>query len=276
MSPRLLAVAALGAALAGATAASPPSPSPLAAPALPGHAHNDYQHEHPLHDALDLGYCSVEADVHLVSGELLVAHAPNETEPERTLRSLYLDPLRTMLAAGEAPCADGPLLLLVDIKGDALATYRELLGELASLTPYLTVRRSDGVHHSGVTVVLSGNRPWDLLLGPEADAITFLDGRIPDLADPSLPADRVPLISDSWARQFSWRGAGALPDEEAARLREIVATTHAQRRLLRFWAVPENPAVWHELLTAGVDFVSTDDLAGFARFARRTETPASP
>src|SRR4051812_12734941 len=32
------------------------------------HAHNDYEHEHPLLDALEAGFASVEADVWLVDG----------------------------------------------------------------------------------------------------------------------------------------------------------------------------------------------------------------
>lgn len=34
------------------------------------HAHNDYRHEQPLREALACGFTSVEADVHLVDGEL--------------------------------------------------------------------------------------------------------------------------------------------------------------------------------------------------------------
>jgi len=48
------------------------------------HAHNDYQHKRPLLDALDRGFCSVETDVHLVDGQLLVAHTRSGVKPERT------------------------------------------------------------------------------------------------------------------------------------------------------------------------------------------------
>src|SRR5215475_7710089 len=58
------------------------------------HAHNDYEHKRPLFDALDHGFCSVEADIYLVDGALLVAHDRDQVKPERTLQALYLDPLR--------------------------------------------------------------------------------------------------------------------------------------------------------------------------------------
>src|SRR5262245_56842543 len=61
-----------------------------------GHAHNDYAHAVPLHDALDRGFCSVEADIFLVCGDLLVGHNQAALDPARTLESLYLDPLRAL------------------------------------------------------------------------------------------------------------------------------------------------------------------------------------
>ena len=64
------------------------------------HAHNDYEHARPLFDALDHGFCSIEADIWLVDDQLLVAHDFDKVSPERTLQGLYLDPLleRSMLA----------------------------------------------------------------------------------------------------------------------------------------------------------------------------------
>src|SRR5688500_17684262 len=49
------------------------------------HAHNDYEHERPLYDALDHGFKSVEADIWLIDGELVVSHddprLPTTEEP---------------------------------------------------------------------------------------------------------------------------------------------------------------------------------------------------
>src|SRR5690349_308307 len=74
--------------IATAIEAAEPKPLPHA------HAHNDYEHARPLFDALDRGFCSVEADIWLVDGALLVAHDKKDLKPARTLQSLYLDPLR--------------------------------------------------------------------------------------------------------------------------------------------------------------------------------------
>src|SRR5262245_1989348 len=58
-------------------------------PLINAHAHNDYEHAHPLFDALDQGFASVEADIYPVDGELLVGHNRRDLKPERTLESLY-------------------------------------------------------------------------------------------------------------------------------------------------------------------------------------------
>src|SRR5689334_23371364 len=90
--------------------APPSNPGGSAAPQTPGsrpqdqakplrraHAHNDYEHKRPLFDALDNGFCSIEPDIYLIEGQLLVAHDRDEVSPERTLQRLYLDPLRARI-----------------------------------------------------------------------------------------------------------------------------------------------------------------------------------
>ena len=59
-------------------------------PLAKAHAHNDYEHTRPLLDALDHGFTSVESDVWLVNGELLVAHIRKTKILIAALKSLYL------------------------------------------------------------------------------------------------------------------------------------------------------------------------------------------
>src|SRR5262249_40555226 len=117
----------LVAAVPWGTAASP-APGPGVVPLRQAHAHNDYEHKRPLLDALDNGFCSVEADVFLVDGELLVGHTRKDLRPGRTLEKLYLDPLRQRARAnGGRVYRDGPTVyLLVDVKREARPTYAAL------------------------------------------------------------------------------------------------------------------------------------------------------
>jgi hypothetical protein len=57
-----------------------------------------------------------------------------------------------------------------------------------------------------------------------------------------------------------------MPEAELAKLREFVAKAHKHGRLMRFWATPESPVVWEQLLAAGVDLINTDLLPELRQF----------
>jgi hypothetical protein len=48
--------------------------------------------------AISLGLAAIEVDVWLVDGTLLAGHEMQDLSPERTLDSLYLEPLRKLLS----------------------------------------------------------------------------------------------------------------------------------------------------------------------------------
>ncbi|MFI7236638.1 phosphatidylinositol-specific phospholipase C/glycerophosphodiester phosphodiesterase family protein [Streptomyces cyaneofuscatus] len=269
----IAAPAAVAAASPAATAARPPRPRPL----RHAHAHNDYLHPRPLHDALAHGFTSVEADIFLVDGELLVAHDPAGLDPSRTLAGLYLEPLRALARAGLGsvhPHHRPPLQLLIDIKADGVAAYRELDRQLAlaRYRPLFTRYDHGRVRPGAVTAVISGDRAARAPMEAQRTRLAFYDGRLDDLGTAS-PASFTPLISANWTQTFGWLGAGPFPHAERDRLRTLVSTAHREGRRLRFWATPDLPgpereAVWSELLAAGADHLNTDDLAGLERFLR--------
>ncbi len=224
------------------------------------HAHNDYQHDRPLLDARARGFCSVEADIFLVNGELLVGHDRSELRPGRSLQKLYLEPLRELARQhGGRIYPHGPTItLLIDIKENGRQVYAALREVLAEY-PQTLSRVEDGASQErAVQVVISGDRPQAEIT---ADAIRYaaIDGRLDDL-DSDLPAHLLPLISDRWTLHFTWRGDGEFPPAEREKLHALVKQAHAAGRRVRFWATPENAEVWTELVTAGVDHINTDRL----------------
>lgn len=233
------------------------------------HAHNDYLHSRPLLDALEQGFGSVEADVFLVNGELLVAHTLLEVRRERTLEKLYLQPLDERCKAnGGRVYRDGPeLTLLVDLKSDAEATYSKLLEKLQPFESILTKLVDGKVVNGAVRVVVSGNRPIEAL-AKQQTRLAFLDGRMNDLEN-NASIDLVPIVSDQWSNHFKWRGRDEMPKPEVEKLQALVAKTHEQHRRLRFWGAPDNEATWRQLAEAGVDLINTDKLAELAAFLRK-------
>jgi hypothetical protein len=243
--------------------------NPAVQPLARAHAHNDYEHPRPLLDALAHGFCSVEADIHLVDGRLLVAHDRWRVKPERTLEALYLEPLRARVEAnGGRVFPNGPAFwLLIDFKSDGAATWQALKPVLERHRAMLTAFRPDRTETNAVTVVLSGNVPRELLAA-EAERLAAVDGRTGDLeANPS--PHLVPWVSESWSRLFTWRGQDTPPAADLMKLRELVGRAHAQGRQVRFWGAPDFEAVWRVQHAAGVDLINTDKLEELARFLRQ-------
>ena len=238
-----------------------------AAEPLPqAHAHNDYEHKRALLDALDHGFCSVEADIYLTNGALLVAHDADKVDPKRTLEALYLEPLRQRVKqnGGSVHSNGPPFMLLIDFKTEAQSTYAALRPLLETYREMLTKFTSSEARTGAVTIVLSGNRPIQTVAS-ERERWVGIDGRLPDLDENPSP-QLVPLVSDNWTKYFQWRGQGALSESERAKLKTFVERAHAKGHRIRFWAVPDAEAGWRAMRDAGVDLINTDNLPGLQQF----------
>lgn len=238
----------------------PSSPLPKA------HSHNDYLQNRPLQDALDLGFCSVEADIFFVDGQLLVGHSRLEVSKDRTLKKIYLEPLRQRALQNNGRIhRDGPVFtLLIDIKAEGAKTYQALRAELLEYRDIVSHQEDSRLRERAVSVVISGDRAFDVIAADKT-RVARIDGRLSDL-DTRYSADLIPLISDNWRNHFEWRGKGKFPAVEKARLDDIVQQAHRKGRKVRFWAAPDMASAWKVLDEADVDMINTDDLSGLSRF----------
>jgi hypothetical protein len=78
-------------------------PSASVEPLAATQAHNDYHQCRPVYDALDSGFTSIEADVWLMDGRLLVGHDRSEATAGRSLERLYLSPLEGRVRMNARP-----------------------------------------------------------------------------------------------------------------------------------------------------------------------------
>ena len=238
-----------------------------AVPLLRGHAHNDYLHPRPLFDALDNGFCSVEADIFLVNDSLLVAHFFFSLRAERTLESLYLEPLRK-----RAQEFDGKIFpdaerfyLWIDFKTEAGSTYAALRKVLEQYADILT-RYEDGVKIPGtVTVILTGTAGLDLIR-EERVRYAAVDGRLSAL-DSDVSVDLIPVVSLNWRQEFP-RFTGTLTPDQQEKLADQVRRAHERGRKLRYWNAPDNEEFWQILYDAGVDLINTDRLKALRDFLK--------
>ena len=247
------------------------SSSGTARPLPSAHAHNDFEHPRPLRDALAHGFTSVEADVWLVNGKVLVGHDRDDLTRGRTLERLYLAPLEVLRRARGSVYPDwgGQFQLLVDVKSRARATYAALEAALGRHPRLMTSSSAGRTEHRAVTAVVSGHRAPAAMLA-EHTRYASLDGDADqphDLAGTTF----MPLVSADWAEEFTWDGTCTMPAAEEHRLRALVSAAHQRGQRIRFWDTPDRPgdareAVWRTLVDVGVDHIVTDDLPGLQAF----------
>ena len=239
-----------------------------------GHAHNDYEHERPLYDAVDQGFTSLEVDIHLIEGELYVCHdRPRNPMDSKTLEMLYLESLSQLIEENDRSIYkgyEGDFYLMIDIKTDATLTYAALKEKLV-LYKDIFSRVENGELISGpVTVIISGNRPIEEIKA-ETNRLVFIDGRAGDLELGFSPL-LMPLISDNFRKHFQWSGIGDMSELEKNYLKRLVEITHKEGKKLRFWGSPENENTWNLLLESGVDLINTDKLETLAQFLNKELT----
>ncbi|MBK5280374.1 MAG: hypothetical protein JJE09_16065 [Bacteroidia bacterium] len=238
--------------------------SPEQVPHLHAHSHNDYENAQPLFNALQNGFISVEADVHLHEGKLLVAHDSPKAN-NKYLKELYLSPLDSIVKANSGRIYIGSettFYLMVDIKTDADATYK-LIQEAISSYPTLLCNPKD----CPVKIFLSGNRPIDTILKEGYSGIG-VDGRPEDIGM-GYSIEFMPIISDQYKTWSAWNGQSPPSQKDLQRIKELATRVHAEGKKLRLWAIPDNEVAWAALLDAGVDLINTDRLAELNHFLKQ-------
>ena len=213
------------------------------------HAHNDYQKQEPLTNALHNKVFSIEADIYLSGNKLLVAHDKNELSTAKTLNSLYLQPIIKLFRQHDgAISADSnyTTALMIDIKDNGEAAIAELIKLLA---PHRSVF-DRSVNAKAVQVVLSGDR-GSVSKWVSYPSYIFLDGRPNEVYD-SATLQRVAFFSDSYFNYIN------PPDSSNTRIEKLAKKVHGMGKLLRLWAIPDNPASWLRLQQLGIDIINTD------------------
>ncbi|EPQ56206.1 hypothetical protein GLOTRDRAFT_40068 [Gloeophyllum trabeum ATCC 11539] len=264
------------------------------------HSHNDYEQPAPLLKALSYGAASVEADVWLVEDELLVGHTESELSSNRTLSSLYLDPLQDLIRIANLDREDDgvsrgvfdtapklSLQLLIDLKTDGSETFNKLYEYLEPLRSagYLTTVVPASPYPifspSVVTVIGTGNTLLSSVLELGNNSARrrdiFLDAQLLDLVSPNAALRALdaykpsvsPLASANLQDVVGW--SWVVPWVARRRVRTLVNAAHEKGVQVRFWNTPSSPVwfrnlVWQMLLDEGADWLNADDLPAAARF----------
>ena len=175
---------------------------------VPCHSHNDYWRPRPLLDALAVGCSSVEADVWLFDGQLYIGHGLVSVDRNKSLRTMYLEPLLRMLESRATPeTAYSPtlgkpeifdqqpnqtLVLLVEFKNNGLEAFQYLNQDLEPFRAkdYLTYHDGEKRVNGPITVVVTGQEaPFHAILDNSTHRDIFFDAPLQNLWQPP----RLPL-----------------------------------------------------------------------------------
>ncbi|RFU35712.1 hypothetical protein B7463_g558, partial [Scytalidium lignicola] len=174
------------------------------------HSHNDYWRSVPLYAAIHAGCTGAEADVWLIDDELYVGHRRVTLVSNRTLQNLYINPLLELIEKQNPPVeffpdedypvpvpVNNPLngvfdvdpaqtfILLIDFKSAGPALWWKLDAQLAPLREkgYLTHFNGTAIIERPITIVGTGNAPFDLLTANHTYRDVFFDAPIDEMAD---------------------------------------------------------------------------------------------
>jgi hypothetical protein len=240
-------------------------------PLINAHAHNDYEHERPLFNALENQFISVEVDVHLINDELYVYHdTPIEIDSLKTLELLYLKPLLARINHNKGNVYlgyEGFFYLMIDIKTEAEPSYKKLkdiLKHYESMVS-MTVNGKEEIDKP-IKLVISGHqgRPYNQIL-EEEPKMASIDGRLKELGL-GIPKSIMPYISENYKNYFSYSGEGTPTEKDIEMLIDLSDRAHKEEKKLRFWASPDNENVWNFLLDHNVDLINTDSLPKFNKY----------
>ncbi|KAL8767657.1 MAG: hypothetical protein Q9209_005916 [Squamulea sp. 1 TL-2023] len=267
---------------------------------IPCHAHNDYEQPLPLYNALNAGCISVEADIWLQDGDLLIGHEENSLELSRTLGSLYLEPLVSILKdrnsnrnfndgadrsgslKGVYPASSSiSLTLLIDVKTDSADTLPVLMDQLSSLRTQGLLTYFDGISlmQGPITVVATGNTNFDTILEKKDRAI-FFDAPLDHRWSHDSPTDvKSYTKGNSYYASASFEKAigkpsllGDLSNEQMEKIREHIKGAHDKGLKVRYWDTPGWPnreKIWDMLWKEGVDVLNVDELKEAKEFLAR-------
>ena len=223
------------------------------------HSHNDYEQPIPFWMAYNAGFASIEADIFLTNGQLLVGHDTMEIKKGRTLEEYYIRPLLSGLQQHHGyPYADTTrtLQMLIDLKTDSNATLDALV---AVLEKYPALIRN----HS-VKWVMTGNRPapsrW-----PSYPSFIWFDGILSRDYNPEA-LTRIVMMSDDFKDYSLWNGKSKIPAADHERLEACIARSHRLHKPVRLWDAPDFINAWNQLMRLGVDYINTDHISGLADF----------
>ena len=263
----------------------------------------------------------METDVWLFAGDdkLYVGHDTASLDPWRTFENLYINTILELLDYRDPLQASfsefrpqgifdqdplQTLVLLVDLKtfGPDLLPHIEAQIEPLRSKDYLTYFNGTSIIHRPITIVATGNAPFDLMVSNTSRRDIFFDAPLAEMYIPLDSTNQRSSVLETSPRSVHNTGQGRVGTEgfdstaydpsnsfyastslsssigyprwfgaftsyQLDLIRGQIRGAHQRGLQARFWSTPSWPKslrnyVWSVLLKEGVDILNVDDLHG--------------
>ncbi len=245
----------------GAAAAQPP---------VLIHSHNDYAQRVPFYQAYAQQVSSIEADVFLHDGQLLVGHDVEDLRADMTFEALYVEPIVTLFARNGGRAfrdSDQTLQLMVELKSETDPTLRAVAALLGRWPEVFDPE----VNPAAVRVAVTGRVPAPEAFDRYPRFLGFDGAWDADYTPEQL--ERIALIGTNFRDFSQWNGKGTIIPAEKERLEQVIDRAHEQGKPVRFWNAPEGTTVYYTFYDMGIDYINTDNpevcAAFFADFGNK-------
>ncbi|KAI0879166.1 hypothetical protein GGS24DRAFT_230971 [Hypoxylon argillaceum] len=237
------------------------------------HSHNDYEQNIPVFEALSAGCISMEADVWLFNGDVIIGHLLPTLG--RTLRAQYVNPLLAILnhngGSAYKSRPDQTLVLLVDFKTSDTGTLDAVVTALDPLRQagYLSRLENGVLVKKAITVVASGSAPFDRISTGDGvpDRDIFYDANLGALSGSSYTSQNSYVASADFQDVIGQASTATLTAAQMTTITTQVGQAHAKGLVARYWNLP-GEYLWESLKALGVDLLNADDLSNTARLPR--------
>ena len=222
---------------------------------LNAHSHNDYEQQTPLMLAYNAQFGSIEADIWAVNGDLFVAHNKTDIKAEKSMDSLYIQPIvRLFRKNGGKAWNNHPstFQLMIDLKTPVDPTLTLLVEKLKKYPDVFDSYQNN----NAIRVVITGNRP-DPSGFSKYPMFIWFDGNV-TLKYDEQQLKRVALYSENLAGFTTWKGKEAILEKEEIQLKQVIDSVHGLNKKIRFWNAPDDAFAWKTLMNLKVDYLNTD------------------
>jgi hypothetical protein len=162
------------------------------------------------------------------------------------------------------------LVLLLDLKTDGKRLFPHIQQHLRPLREANLLSFNNGTHFNSraITIVVSGNEPYDLIAGTNTQRDIFFDaplGALRTSRSRSWNSTNSFYASTSFRHSIGYPWLGRLSSKQSSVLRDQIAEAHRRGLKVRYWDTPTWPVwlrdyVWQTLLDEGIDVLNVDDL----------------